>query len=138
MEKRFTFPKAEHLCLRNDIDALFLSGSRSMTAFPVRMIYRTVPRKEGRPPVMVLLSVPKRHLRHAVDRNRVKRLLREAYRHQKYTLIDALPPETGLHVAFLWISGDLPSTKVVAQTITNLLQRLAERIATVPRTENHE
>ena len=41
--KPYSFPKAEHLCLRNDIEQLFSAGSKSTTIFPLRATVRLVP-----------------------------------------------------------------------------------------------
>ena len=121
------FPKAEHLCLRNDIDALFSAGAKALTAYPLRVVYREVNHKEG-PKVKVLLSVPKRKLRHAVDRNRAKRQLREAYRLNKTALLEALPQKQGLHLAFMWLSDKPVESAFVTKKVVNLLHRAAEQL----------
>ena len=121
------FPKAEHLCLRNDIDALFSAGAKALTAYPLRVVYREENHKEG-PKVKVLLSVPKRKLRHAVDRNRAKRQLREAYRLNKPTLLETLGDKQGLHLAFMWLSDKPVDSKVIEKKVINLLHRIGEQL----------
>ena len=71
------FGKQERLKSRKQIDALF-AGGKSVTAFPVRVKYQWVPRAAGAVPVLAGVSVSRRAFKHAADRNRVKRLLREA------------------------------------------------------------
>ena len=126
--KQFGFPKPEHLCLKLDIENLFEAGSRSMTAFPLRVVYREVPHTSG-PAVQVLLSVSKRRYKHAVDRNRAKRQLREAYRLNKSILLEALPEQTGLHLAFLWLSDRPVDSRQIHSRVKTLLMRIAEQYA---------
>lgn len=121
------FPKAEHLCLRNDIDNLFAAGAKAHTAYPLRIVFREI-RHEGGPQVKVLLSVPKRKLRHAVDRNRAKRQLREAYRLNKAILLHALGEKQGLHLAFMWLSDKPVASELVSKKLVNLLHRIAEQV----------
>ena len=76
----------------------------------------------------VLLSVPKRKLRHAVDRNRAKRQLREAYRLNKAILLHALGEKKGLHLAFMWLSDKPVASELVSKKLVNLLHRIAEQV----------
>ncbi len=134
-----TFSKAERLCGRKRIDALFSSAGRSMAAYPLRAVFmmeesggnsETVAsgeRGEAGVPAQIFISVPKRLLRHAVDRNRAKRLVREAYRHNKGILWDALAGRQ-MALAFLWISPRLADYKTVEQKLVNLLHRITEEI----------
>lgn len=126
--KTFTFPKPEHLCLRSEIEALFGAGSHSLSAFPLRMVYRPVSREGNAPAVKVLLSVSKRRLRRAVDRNRAKRQLREAYRHHKLLLLSVLPPGQGYHIAFVWLADRPVPTGRIGRRMAGLMQSLAEKV----------
>ena len=99
-----------------------------MAAYPLRSVFRKVPRSQTDVPVQVLMSVSKKRFKHAVDRNRVKRQLREAYRHHKQSLCETVPADESLLVAFVWISDDLlPSTRI-NDSMQRLLQRIAEKI----------
>ena len=127
---RFTFKKSEHLCRLSEIERLFSAGSRSATVFPVRIVYRKVQATDGEPPVKVLVSVAKRRLRHAVDRNRAKRQLREAYRHNKQVLWRALQMagQKRMVMALMWMTSDLKTTAQVNTCVRDLLERLAGKI----------
>ena len=82
--KRFGFGRREKLKSRKEIDALFLKG-KSFSQFPVRVTYRFDASQD--PGVQVGVTAGKKHFKKAVDRNRIKRLLREAYRLQKEELL---------------------------------------------------
>lgn len=124
-----TFSKRERIASRKLTETLFNGGgSRSMTAFPVRVVYMLHPCPQGDEPVCVLMSVPKRRFRHAVDRNRVKRQLREAFRQHKEVLRAAVPEGQQLLVAFLWLSDRHLDTAGVGKRVVNLMQRLAEKL----------
>lgn len=121
------FPKCEHLCLKKDIETLFSAGSRAITIFPLRAVFRVVPR-EGGPQVQVLVSVAKRRLRHAVDRNRAKRQLREAYRLNKQLIADVLRDDERLHVGLIWLSERSVTSQRVHEKMVVVLHRVAERL----------
>ena len=98
--KKQSFPKQERIVSQKLIDELFTSGqSHSLTAFPLRAVFLS-----GAAQLQLLLSVPKRRFKHAVDRNRVKRQLREAFRKNKQLLADALPDGQAVALAFIWMS----------------------------------
>lgn len=125
--KEFGFPKAEHLCLRKEIDALFSSGSRALSVFPLRAVFRLTP--SGKPPrAKVLLSVSKRRLHHAVDRNRVKRQLREAYRHNKHIVLPLVPADQCLHIGFIWLADKPVDSRRVAESMERALRQIAEKL----------
>ena len=125
---RHTFRKAERLCSKKRIEGLFANG-RSLSAFPVRVVYQSfAPEAEtdvSVSNVQVLVSVSKRHFKHAVDRNRLKRLIREAYRLNKHLLLDQLQG-CRLSVAFIWMSDEKADFHTVEARMKNLLQRIVE------------
>lgn len=123
-----SFPKKEHIVSTKLIETLFSSGSTSMAAYPLRAVFRQVPRTQTDVPVQVLVSVSKRHFKHAVDRNRIKRQIREAYRHQKQVLCDAVPSGQCLLLAFVWTSDSFAPSSVVNERVATILSRVTEKL----------
>ena len=115
MSHQYKFPKAEHLCLKRDIERLFSAGTKSLSAYPLRVVVGAA--ETGSVPVKVLMSVSKRRLHHAVDRNRAKRQMREAYRLNKHILLDSLAEGECLHLAFVWLADRPLPTKFVLSLI---------------------
>ena len=74
---KLTLPKVERLNSRILIERLFTGGSKSLPAFPLRIVYMPV-EGENLPAATILISVPKKRFKRAVKRNRVKRQVREA------------------------------------------------------------
>jgi ribonuclease P protein component len=126
---RATFRKRERIVSEKLMEELFSGGnSHALTAFPLRAVYLQKDRNAGDEPVQVLVSVPKKRLRHAVDRNRVKRQVRESYRLNKQALLSMLPCDKRLLLAFVWQSDRLSPTEEVESRVNNLLRRMAERL----------
>ncbi|MBR5652710.1 MAG: ribonuclease P protein component [Prevotella sp.] len=126
----FTLPKKERLCNRKEIDRLFDGANRSLSAYPLRVVYTLVPREHDGVVARMMVSVPKRCFKRAVKRNRVKRQVREAYRHVKADvsrLMETHPEET-LLLAFVWLDSCLCDSATVSAKMTNLLERLCERL----------
>ena len=87
MTAKEDFPKYERLCKENDIEALFRKG-KGFSVYPYRVVI-LFRRDESRPvTVRVLVSVSKKRFHHAIKRNRVKRLVREAWRKNKAPLYE--------------------------------------------------
>ena len=121
--KALTLGKKERLKYLSDIRTLFSEG-KSMVAFPVRAVYIIKERAKNEPPASILVSVPKRCFKHAVDRNRVKRQIREAFRLNKQLL--RLTENEHADIAFVWLEDKQEDSKVVEKKIKKLLTRLGE------------
>jgi ribonuclease P protein component len=81
---KYTLGKDEKLKSRKLIEHLFGEGKR-VKSFPLQLIYLQI-NHDSEFPVKVGFSVPKRVVKLAVDRNRIKRMMREAYRLNKYLI----------------------------------------------------
>ncbi|MDE5740266.1 MAG: ribonuclease P protein component [Bacteroidaceae bacterium] len=133
-----TFTKQERLKSQILIDKLFAGGNASMAVFPLRVVYMPVEKVGGEegaalPPVSILVAVPKKRFRHAVDRNRMKRLVREAYRLNKHILWDALADrDIRLVLGFVCITDTLPSFRAVNKSMVKMLNRIVERMKGLP------
>ena len=127
--ERFTLSKEERICSKKLINELFTGNGRSMTAFPLRVVFMKRTIVNDQPRAAMLVSVPKRYFKHAVDRNRAKRQLREAYRLQKHQLVEALPNDKALHIAFIWLSDRPVPSHIVSARMEVALRRIRENIA---------
>lgn len=130
-ERKQTFRKEERLNSRTTIERLFSGGSKSFCAFPLRAVYmRADCQTAPDAPASVLVNVSKRRLKHAVDRNRIKRQVREAYRRHKYLLPEApVADGKGLVIAFLWLADELRSSGEVERKMKKILQHITEKLA---------
>lgn len=120
-------PRRDRLTGQINIDALFANG-RKFTQFPLRVIWLIKPDTEG---VAVLFSVAKKRFRHAVDRNRVKRLLRATYRaHRLWTDTAATARNCGLHIAFVMLNDQMPDYAQIDLQMETALQHIANQMHT--------
>jgi ribonuclease P protein component len=151
---RNTLGRAEKLKSRKQTELLF-AGGKAFTAFPIRVVYRIVDSlqmtddrdrvtgdvtkaigmevtgkdSEGElakaAAVQIGVSASSRHFKKATDRNRIKRLLREAYRLQKHPLMQAAQQKgVTLQVFFLYIDKTLPTFALVEDKMRYCLKRL--------------
>lgn len=114
MVKRFGLSRNERLKSRKQIDELF-AGKTGFAVFPLRVMYRFLP-ADGQAILQFGVTASKRGFKKAVDRNRIKRLLREAYRLQKAGLQSELSEAGRRGVIFFLYTGKTiePFAKVEA------------------------
>lgn len=127
MYSRETFTKTERLCNKKLIDKLFGRG-KSFFNYPFKVIFYRVDATDkftGTYPVKVLISVSKRNFKKAVDRNRIKRLVREGYRKNKALLYEGLDKSgSKLAIGLIFTGKTKPSYQEVEKKIILVIHRL--------------
>ena len=122
---RNTFKKSERLCSRILMDCLFQGDNRTATAYPLRAVFLSV-EEEQQKGVSILISVPKKRFHDAVDRNRVKRRIREAYRKNKHDLAEQVAQSgKGLLVALIYVSAEIETTEQIEKRMIRLLDKIS-------------
>lgn len=157
MEKQFSFHKSERLCGELRINRLFDEG-QSFIVYPIRVCWQFFPETdekeqadaemaadkcavlqagletsitetEHKAPVQILISVPKKRFKRANKRNRIKRLIREAYRLQKAALItQTLQSKGRLQIAFVWLSDEEPDYPLVFAKTGEALDKISGKL----------
>jgi ribonuclease P protein component len=122
MAKQFTLGKKERLKSRKAIEQLFTAGKK-ITIQPFRVFYLHQADKG----LLLGTGVSTKNFSHATDRNRVKRLIREAWRLQKNKLAERLDQQNrGLHVFIIFTAGEKPRFEPVMDTINKLIHKLMD------------
>ncbi len=122
-----TFTKAERITSKLLVDRLFEGGGASFVAFPFRIVYMVIPR--GEVPASILISVPKKRFHHAVDRNHMKRQVREAYRRQKHQLWNTADKlDVSVAIAFISLAQQNQSSAQVSKSINKALRIITAKI----------
>ena len=123
-----TFRKQERIVSHQLIETLFEKGdSQSLAAYPLRVIYTQTERRPDCAETQILISVPKKRFKHAVDRNKVKRQVREAYRKNKHLLGGYVSEGKQLLIAFVWLSDKHCTSAEVEKRLVSLLQKMKSR-----------
>ncbi|AHW59365.1 ribonuclease P protein component [Draconibacterium orientale] len=118
-----TLKKAERLCSKKVIDELFAEGE-SFLAFPIKVVYKVTELPQP-VPVQAGFTVSKKIFKRAVKRNRIKRLMREAYRLNKQ-MLPLLADEQQMAIFFIFIGKELPTFAQVEKAMKKALYKLAE------------
>lgn len=126
------FTKAERLSSKKEITALFNEG-KSFAISHIRVVYRFLPKQEERPNA-ILVSVPKKYFKHAVDRNLLKRRIREAYRLNK-ELLQSMPAR--VEFMLLYQKRRIATFAEIEEIVKKALERiLSEACATAVAADN--
>ncbi|MFV0541408.1 MAG: ribonuclease P protein component [Aestuariibaculum sp.] len=120
---RLSFNKKEKLKSKKLIEQLFTEG-QSVSAYPLRLVYlqttytENIIAKTG-------VSVSKRNIKNAVDRNRVKRLMREAYRLHKPTYFNNITTQYAFMI--LYLGKEVPSYNLVKTKTDRLFKAFLDK-----------
>ena len=117
MPGKFTLNKKQRLKSRKSIEDLFASG-KTISSGSCKAFYKSFPGN-----LQMGAGVSTKNFKRAVDRNRIKRLIRECWRLQKNSLEEKLG-ENGLNVFILYTGKELPEYKTVYGNIGALLEKL--------------
>ena len=122
--KRNTFPLKEHLKSKRVIEQVYANGT-SVTSYPMRAMFIEQPQELQEPTAAVLINVSNKRFRHAVDRNLVKRRIREAYRTSKHPFVEALENNgKKMAVTIIYIDNKHNSTAFIKKKMAKLLESI--------------
>jgi len=125
MNHKFTFSKQERLCGEIRINRMF-AGGRSFLQYPFRVVYTFSDEPVNALP-RILISVPRKKIRNATDRNRIKRLMREAYRKNKPLLLEATTQiDKNLQFAVVYLADELSAYVLIETKMKLLLLKLKD------------
>lgn len=124
----FTFTREERLKSRKVIQRLFGREGESFGHYPLRIIWVFLDAPLSSAPVQFGLSVPKKNFKKAVHRNRIRRLLREAYRLNKHRLYRSLEGEDRQLACMVLYTGreELPFAEI-ERAMRDMLRRFAKK-----------
>lgn len=119
--KKHGLGKKEKLCSKRSVELLFGHNGAdfSALAYPLRVLARHSPNRLSDAEVAFLISVPKKRLRHAVDRVTMRRRIREAYRLNREAC--ALPDGLRIDVAFIYVADRLTPYASAERAVRRLL-----------------
>lgn len=126
--------KKEKLCSVTAINSLFDIRQRGVTpqqgaliAYPLRMVWNANQNRTKPSGIQFLISIPKKKIRHAVNRVAMRRRVREAYRLNRHrvTLPQSIP---ALDIAFIYVSDQISNSARIHASMVKLLQRANDQI----------
>lgn len=127
---KLSYNKEEKLKSRKLINHLFDKG-KHIQAFPLKVLYDFV--EESSQHLQAGVTVSSRNFKKAVDRNKVKRVIRECYRLQKTSLQFILKEEgLALTLFFIYTHNEMPDYLLIKEKMQMLLQKLEEMIKNLP------
>lgn len=132
-EERFTFNKKERLTGTIKIDTLFKEG-KCFISYPLRVIY-LIHEQCTESICSTLVSVPKKRIRKATQRNKIKRLIRESYRLNKSMIDKGSMVDKSIDVAFIYVKDTETDFPTMQKAMRKALNQISDRIKKVEKGE---
>ncbi len=121
---KYTLPKCERLSSIKDIELLYKSG-QSLFVHPIKLLYCPGLTYDPIAPLKVVISVPKRIFKKASTRNLLKRRLREAYRMNKLSLVEALKKKNqSCNIMLIYVGREEMESHNIEKSMIRVLGRL--------------
>ena len=124
---RYTFGSEEKLKSKKLIEKLFSEGN-AITVYPLKLIYLEEAH-QGSYPIKAGIAVPKRTVRNATSRNRIKRLVRECYRKHKHLIYDRI--EKKYIFMILYLDENEQKYVVLEGKMVDLLEKFVKKTGKV-------
>lgn len=122
--QHLAFSKKERICSKLTIERV-LDKRQKIFVYPYKCFYDFTPASEEADVNRILISVPKRSFKHAVDRNRLKRLTREAYRlNHRQEFDNQLPEGIRTDLILFYVGRELLPYNLIEDKIIEILHRL--------------
>lgn len=124
--KPFSYNKKEKLKSRKQLEALFTSGE-TLIVFPIKIFFNKTSAQDNN--IKAGVGVSRKNFRKAIARNRIKRLLREAYRTEKAVLLNYLQ-QNKIQIAlfFLYIDKSLPEFDLLKEKMQQAIEKLIKTL----------
>ena len=124
----FTFQKGERLKSRKTIGKLFTEG-KSFISYPIRFVWVKMESPLSEFPLQMALTVPKRSFPKAVDRNRLRRRVREAYRLNKHSIYQKLDsPQDQYGIMLIYVARETLDFHKIEEGVKKGLRKLPHRL----------
>lgn len=126
--------KYDKLCSHTAVDEMFDAG-KGVIAYPLRAVFRIYsPDERRRSGCKFLITIPKKKIRHAVDRVLLRRRVREAYRLNRHVVHDVCHANSlCIDVAFIYLSTSVKDYAKIESRMCELLGKIEAEAVSFPR-----
>jgi len=127
-KKKYSFPKSERLCSKKAIEEL-LELNSTLFVHPLKCYFQFSPIQNGDNSNQILFTIPKRNFKKAVDRNKIKRRLKEAFRLNKFELLNdsTLQKSRKVRILIVYIGKEIESFSLLQSSLVGLLEKISSK-----------